>query len=136
MKAIIKSNPLLPLTLTSIIADKVEDPILMDLRSFKTILDDVLIICTCKSEAQMRTVLNHLKKSLSKAGEKQIYMDYSPGDKWGILSCSAYVIHLFEKKTREYYSLEKLWGEDYVFEINPDDYIKEIKKTEDEHEFI
>ena len=136
MNNTIKENPVLTKAISMVIADKVEEPVLLDLRSYNSILDEFLIICTCKSEAQMRTILSRLKKWLSSNGEKKIQVDYSPGVKWGILSCSEFVLHIFEKSTRDYYSLERLWGEENLTSIDPEDYKQDLEETTDEHEFL
>ncbi len=113
---------------------KVEDVSLVDLKGLSN-LTDYYLICTCQSEAQMRAALNDTFKVLSKEGCKALRSEYAPGVRWAILDYGDLIIHFFEKKTREYYALERLWGDARINRLNPDDYrVPEEENNEDDDE--
>ena len=60
---------------------------------------------------------------LSRDGSKALRSEYTPGVRWAVLDFGDLIVHFFEKKTREYYSLERLWGDARIESLNPRDYI-------------
>ncbi len=112
---------------------KVEDAVLLDLRGLSTITDFYLI-CTCQNQAQMRAIINSTTRALSRKGVKSLRAEYHAGVRWAIIDYGELIIHLFEKDTRSYYSLERLWADAKVTQLNPADYASPEEEQEDEHE--
>ena len=112
---------------------KAEEAVLLDLRGLSS-LTDYYLICTCTNEAQMRGILNSVYRVLSKEGVKALRSEYHSGVRWAVLDYGDLIIHLFEKDTRNYYSLERLWADAKATKLNPEDYVTEEEKTEDEDE--
>ncbi len=127
--------PVLHKTVNALYSFKVIDPVLIDLRGKKTVTDEFLLICTCQSEAQMKSVLNNTKKVLAAEGVKDIKIDYDTGVKWAILVCGEVIIHVFEKRTRAFYSLERMWGEAAIFSLSSEQHTI-AKEAEDDREYI
>ncbi len=112
---------------------KVEDAVILDLRGLSS-LTDFYLICTCANEAQMRAVLHYTYKVLSRDGIKALRSEYHGGVKWAVLDYGDLIIHLFEKDTRNYYSLERLWADAKSTKLNAEDYVIHQEDTEDEDE--
>lgn len=113
---------------------KVEEMVLLDLRGLSS-LTDFYLICTCQNEAQMRAVLHHTYRMLSKEGIKALRSEYHGGVRWAVLDYGDIIIHLFEKDTRNYYSLERLWADAKATKLKPEDYATPAEETtEDEDE--
>ncbi len=112
---------------------KVEDAVLLDLRGLSTITDFYLI-CTCQNESQMRAIINGTTRALSRKGIKSLRAEYHGGVRWAIIDYGDLIIHLFEKDTRTYYSLERLWADAKVTKLDPADYASPEEEQEDEHE--
>ncbi len=51
---------------------------------------------------------NRLEKDL---GDKRLGIEGYQGSNWILLDYGNIVIHLFDAETRDYYAMEKLWGE-------------------------
>ena len=100
---------------------KVEDVVVLDLQGIST-LTDYYLICTCRSEAQMRSAVSSTQKALSKEGIKAIRSDYATGVRWAILDFGELIIHFFEKGTRDFYSLERLWADAKVIPLKAEDH--------------
>jgi ribosome-associated protein len=119
---------------------KAEDLTLIDLRSIPNLTDEFLLLATCQSEAQLKSLLNYLKRELTDLKVKPIRLEHSPGSRWGILDSGEVVIHIFEANTREFYSLERLWADAHIQELDPKDFTLEVDEdtyTElDDDEFI
>jgi ribosome-associated protein len=112
---------------------KAYDAVLLDLRGLSS-LTDFYLICTCANEAQMRAILNNTYRVLSKEGVKALRSDYHSGVRWAVLDYGDLIIHLFEKETRNYYSLERLWADAKATKLKPEDYVTEEETAEEEDE--
>lgn len=123
------------LAATALFSMKAEEVVLLDLQGLSTIADFYLI-CTCQNEAQMRGVLNHIQRALSRQGVKALRSEYMPGVRWAVLDYGDVIVHLFEKKSRVYYSLERLWGDAKSTLLKAADYAApeslEVDKDEDD----
>jgi ribosome-associated protein len=112
---------------------KAEEAVLLDLRGLSS-LTDFYLICTCANEVQMRAVLHYTAKTLSREGIKALRSEYHGGVKWAVLDYGDIIIHLFEKDTRNYYSLERLWADAKATKLKAEDYVTHQEDTEDEDE--
>jgi ribosome silencing factor RsfS/YbeB/iojap len=110
-------------------AKKAEEVLLMDLRNLSTVADYYLI-ATCTNEPQMRSILSTVQRSLSREGIKSLRSEYMPGVRWAVVDYGDMILHLFEKQTRGFYSLERLWADapstllkasDYALPVSDDD---------------
>ena len=107
---------------------------MLDLRGLSS-LTDYYLICTCQNEAQMRVAMHNTSKTLSKEGIKPLRSEYHGGVRWAVLDYGDIIIHLFEKDTRSYYSLERLWADAKATKLKAEDYITQDEKAaEDEDE--
>jgi ribosome-associated protein len=100
---------------------KAEEVVLMDLRNLSTVADYYLI-ATCSNEPQMRAMLGTVQRSLSRDGIKSLRSEYMPGVRWAVIDYGDLIVHLFEKQTRGFYSLERLWADAPSTLLKPSDY--------------
>jgi ribosome silencing factor RsfS/YbeB/iojap len=100
---------------------KAEDVVLMDLRNLSTVADYYLI-ATCTNEPQMRSMLGTVQRSLSREGIKSLRSEYMSGARWAVIDYGDLIVHLFEKQTRGYYSLERLWADAPATTLKAEDY--------------
>jgi len=102
-------------------AKKAEEVVLMDLRNLSTVADYYLI-ATCSNEPQMRSILSTVQRSLSREGIKSLRSEYMPGVRWAVVDYGDMILHLFEKQTRGFYSLERLWADAPSTALKASDY--------------
>lgn len=83
-----------------------------------TILTDYLIICSGASRIQVRAIASRLRESLKETGMSNLNMEGYEEGLWIVVDLGEIMVHIFEEQTREFYSLERLWGDapQYVFE--------------------
>ncbi|MBN2543933.1 ribosome silencing factor [bacterium] len=106
---------------SEIIYDKKgEDIIILDVRKI-TDIADYFIICTALTQNHVNAILLELEKKLKKTGLKPWHVEGKENKKWILLDFVDVVIHIFLKETREYYALEKLWGDAPVETIGDED---------------
>jgi len=83
-----------------------------------TTLTDYFIICTSESEPQTRAIFNHIKDELNKNNMKPWKTEGYEHLQWVIMDYINFVVHIFNKETREYYNFERLWGDAEITEID------------------
>jgi ribosome-associated protein len=72
---------------------------------------DYFLICSGESGPQIKAIHDEIEVRLKKAGVKPIHTEGSIGSGWLLLDYGSLIVHIFSPKEREYYQLEKLWGE-------------------------
>ncbi len=88
---------------------KGSDIVFMDLRDVNSYLD-YFIITTGNSRIHCRSLAKELEKFIHTRGlRSRNKPDYESG--WIILDCGELIVHIFTRELREYYQLEKLWGD-------------------------
>ena len=96
---------------------KAVDPIILDLSGI-TIIADHFVICSGESTTQVRAIADSIDHELSEKGIRPIGVEGMKNCHWVLLDYADVVVHIFEKETREYYSLEKLWMDAKTIEID------------------
>ncbi len=72
---------------------------------------DYFIICQGNSERQVEAIARDLK---SVAEEVEVHVKRMEGlekSRWVLIDLGDVIIHVFHREDREYYQLEKLWGD-------------------------
>jgi ribosome-associated protein len=94
------------------IADKKgSDIVLLDIRRV-SLLADYFVICSGASERQVRAIMDEILEKMKKeAGIIPLNVEGVPSSGWVLVDYGGVIVHIFAPRLREYYSLEKLWGE-------------------------
>lgn len=96
---------------------KAENIKIFDLRKLAS-FTDYFVICTGTSNVQVKAIHDYLNDKLR---EKKINICHTEGRKtynWVLLDLFDVVVHIFSPELREFYSLEKLWGDAKIIEVN------------------
>ena len=75
-----------------------------------TTLADYFVIATATSSTQLRAMGDEVEYKLSQAGVEPHHVE-GKATGWLCLDYGTVVIHLLERKQRDYYQLERLWGD-------------------------
>lgn len=87
-----------------------QDIVLMDLRNV-TPIADFFVIATGGSAPQLAALAETAEETLLEQGMKLFHTEGMQTSKWLLLDFGAIVVHLFDKESREYYNLERTWGD-------------------------
>ena len=98
------------LTVAALDSKKAQDIKLLRTRDI-TILADYFVICTATSTTQIKTLSDEVEKILSERGESPLRREGYRSGGWVLIDFGCVVVHLFLKEIREFYSLERLWGD-------------------------
>jgi len=88
----------------------------LDLRRLSDITD-YFVICSAEVELHARAIADHIIESLKKRGVRPWHNEGYQNSKWILLDYVDVVVHIFLKETREFYELERLWGDAQIKEI-------------------
>jgi ribosome-associated protein len=97
------------LALRAAFAKKAEQVTLLDLRA-KGAFTDYFVICSGQSVRQVRAIVDAVEESLRKAGVKPLHIEGYERAEWVLIDAFDFLVHVFTPDTREFYSLERLWG--------------------------
>ncbi len=96
---------------------KAERPILMDVRKL-TAMTDYFVIMSAPNKRQVEAIADNIK--LSFKDKLDILAEAEERDEkshWILLDYGDFVVHVFHEDTREYYDLERLWGDADITEV-------------------
>ena len=75
------------------------------------------VIATCTSGRQGRTVSDEINKLAKELGHTRFGQAGYEAGRWILLDFVDVVIHIFDEEYRDYYQLERLWGDAEVLKI-------------------
>jgi len=76
-----------------------------------TILADYFVICTAGSTTQLKTLSDEVEKTLKNNGEAPLRREGHRSGGWVLIDFGCVVVHLFLQEERDFYTLERLWGD-------------------------
>tara|TARA_B100002019_G_scaffold268215_1_gene259924 strand:+ start:395 stop:760 length:366 start_codon:yes stop_codon:yes gene_type:complete len=91
---------------------KGEEIQVMDLSNIENTPCKYFIICSGNSNTQVLAIVNSILKKVSKKiQEKPLHTEGLETSEWVLIDYVNVVVHVFQRKTREYYNIEELWGD-------------------------
>ena len=89
---------------------KAENVITMDLRGLTTSCD-FFVICDGTSDVHVKAIADAVLEGLKGEGERAWHVEGADSRRWILLDYVDVVVHVFDRETRDYYQLERLWGD-------------------------
>ncbi|HLN60850.1 MAG TPA: ribosome silencing factor [Symbiobacteriaceae bacterium] len=89
---------------------KAKDVKILDIRSISTVAD-YFVICSGSSTTQTRAIADYVEEKLSGQGLKLHHMEGYENGRWILLDFVDLVVHVFQGEERDFYNLERLWGD-------------------------
>jgi ribosome-associated protein len=91
-------------------ATKGENLVVLDLRGISS-FTDYFVIMQGNSARQNLALHENIEKELKKEKIMPLSIEGKERAEWILMDYGSFIIHVFSEKAREYYSLEKLWGD-------------------------
>jgi len=82
----------------------------LDLRRLSTFCD-YFVVCDATSSTRIGAISRSIQEALEKHNTGIMHIEGEPESKWVLLDCGDIVVHIFDKETRNFYGLERLWGD-------------------------
>ena len=111
-KQIDATNILLENIINAIQEVKGKEIISLNLRKIESAICKYFVICTGTSSTHVNSIESNIKKTISRdLGEKPFHIEGNNIAEWVLMDYSDIIVHVFQKKTREYYNIEDFWGD-------------------------
>jgi ribosome-associated protein len=94
----------------AIAAKKGERIVILDL-SKVSLITDYFIICNAHSRTQTKAIADHVEEELAKANVPMHRREGYAEGRWILEDYGGVIIHVFLEEEREFYNLERLWGD-------------------------
>lgn len=95
-------------------AKKGEELIVLDLRGICS-FTDFFVITHGNSPRQNIALYESIEQELKKENVAPLSVEGAEHAEWILMDYGNFIVHIFSKNAREYYSLEKLWGDALKF---------------------
>jgi len=115
---VILSSQLKDLVVKGMLEKKAGEIRVLDLREVKNAIADYFIICSGSSNTQIEAIADSLEDEVYKEIEQHPWQKEGRLIKeWILVDYVDVVAHVFNKSKREFYSLEDLWGDAEITEV-------------------
>ncbi|MBN8706263.1 MAG: ribosome silencing factor [Bacteroidetes bacterium] len=72
---------------------------------------DYFVVCTAESDTQVKAIADSVEVGLEQNGWRAWHVEGTQNMKWVLLDYVDVVVHVFHKDAREFYGLDRLWGD-------------------------
>ncbi|MFP7697256.1 ribosome silencing factor [Trueperella sp. LYQ143] len=80
--------------------------------SERLVLTDVFLVISGSSERQVRALVDDVEEAMHKAGHRRLRREGLDSEAhWVLLDFGDVMVHVQQDEDREFYALEKLWGD-------------------------
>ena len=92
----------------------------------QTVITDYFVICTGSSSTQVKSLAGEVEYKIGLREVDPLHFEGRDNNGWIVLDYSSVIVHIFSRENRDFYQLEKLYGdaEDVTF-VGIDDKIGE-----------
>jgi ribosome-associated protein len=102
---------------TELAADrKAADMLVLDLRGISN-ATDFFFLASGTSDMHVRSIAEHVIEELKKTGVRPAHVEGLRTGRWVLLDYIDFVVHVFHPAAREFYQLERLWGDAPAYAI-------------------
>lgn len=86
------------------------DMLVLDLRGLSDATDYFLLV-TGTSDTHVRSIAENILEELSEHDMRPGHVEGLRSGRWVLIDCIDFVVHIFHPMAREFYQLERLWGD-------------------------
>ena len=94
------------------------DVVAMDIRAL-SVLTDYIVVATGGSPNQIKAIADEVCHRLHKAGLPQRHIEGYGGASWVLIDFGDMIVHIFDKESRDFYSIERVWGDAPLLDMTP-----------------
>ena len=102
--------------ITAALDKKAEQTVVLDLTKASA-FTDFFVICTGTNRRQVQAIADGVQEAIAKKGAKPALVEGYERGEWILIDYFDFIFHVFMPATREFYGLEKLWGDAERIEV-------------------
>ena len=72
---------------------------------------DYFVICSANTATQVRAIADNIEEKLAEQGAAFLHKEGYREGEWVLMDYGDVIAHIFMQEAREYYALERLWGD-------------------------
>jgi len=95
---------------------KADDIVVLNLAGV-TDMADCFVIASGTSDTHVRSIAEHVVETLRKEGTRVHHEEGLTQGRWALLDFVDVVVHVFHPTLRQFYQLERLWGDAEVIRL-------------------
>src|SRR5688500_4848865 len=96
---------------------KAGDVVVLDLRKTPA-FTDFFVLCSGHSQRQVKAIADAVEDALRAAKVRPAHVEGYDRAEWVLMDFFTFIVHVFTPQTREFYSLERLWGDAERIEVS------------------
>ena len=104
------------------------DPLILDIRKLTDIADYFLLVHG-NSDRHVRTIADAIVDQLHLKKEKPVHVEGLKESNWVLIDYASIIIHVFHYQTRQFYNLERLWGDAKIVKVAEGKHERKVKNT-------
>ena len=96
---------------------KAVDVVVLDLRHTPA-FTDFFVLCSGHNQRQVKAIADAVEEALKAAKVRPAHVEGHDRAEWILMDYFSFIVHVFSPQTREFYSLERLWGDAERIEVS------------------
>lgn len=93
------------------------DIVILDI-SEVSIISDYFVIASGSNSNQLKAMADEVEENLYKAGFKLNHIEGFQSQNWILLDFGDIIVHLFDKESRDFYNIERIWADAKKIDID------------------
>jgi ribosome-associated protein len=96
---------------------KALDVVVLDLRNTPA-FTDFFVLCSGLNQRQVKAIADAVEETLRAARVRPAHIEGYDRADWVLMDFFTFIVHVFTPQTRQFYSLERLWGDAERIEVS------------------
>ncbi len=106
------TNQLLDAIIEGIEEVKGEEITILDLREIENSVCQYFVVCHGNSNTQVAAIASSIERTVRKeTKDRPLHVEGTQNAQWILLDYVSVVVHVFQERVRERYSIESMWGD-------------------------
>lgn len=89
---------------------KAENIVVLNMKGI-SLIADYFVICHANSDKQVQAIVKEIKDQVDEKGFPVKRLEGFEQARWVLVDLGDVIVHVFHRDERNYYSLERLWGD-------------------------
>ncbi len=105
------------LAVKAALAKKAIEVVVLDLRGTPA-FTDFFLLCSGQNTRQVQAIADAVEEAFRAEGVRPAHVEGYARAEWILMDYFTFIVHVFSPQTREFYSLERLWGDAVRIEVS------------------
>lgn len=111
-----------------------QNVVILDLTQIETAPANFFVLCSCDSDAQMRSIVDEVLNKTKDFGISKPRIEGLDSKQWILVDYFDVVLHLMQYETRKFYNIERLWADGSFYKLSETSY--QLVKIRNKSKFL